>query len=1306
MRVVVDLQAYPASPPLPTVIDHYCASLVSAILRHAGNHDIHFVVNHSSDEVLEKLQGEFPDLFRNGAFQVSRLPFLDTAKGRGGWHRAAAELVREHALLHLKPDVVLCVPLTAASSAVPVSQLRCTGIPTAITLSELPYAIRPVTNPDQRVHNALEPPRSTLPIKQRWQAELVLTSSEYCKRMLLDALELQPERVVVVLPGVDERVRSAAVSEAQAHAVTRRFALSQDFIVSFAGGASQGPERLLEAYALLPSELRAANRLAIIGVIEGDETRRLLQLARSYGLADSELMLAGEVSYDELAVLYDKCRLLVLPPLEEVSAQPALDAMSRGTPVVGPDHTSIPEILGLREALFDPASARQMSEKICQVLASAEFCQKLKVHASEQAHRFSWQSSVCRSLEALEALHSSRSADSEPHPPSPKKRPRMAYLSPLPPERSGIADYSAELLPELARYYEIELITDLAQVSDPYLQEHFRRVPFRHYEKSARSYERILYHLGNSPFHSQIPSLLEHYPGPLVLHDFYLSHLFKHLEATDGVSLWRNLYVSHGYPGLLARARKGAEAAIWAYPCNLAALSYAAGIIVHSEHAKHLAQEWFGISTESWKVIPQLRRPSSKIDRQEARRTLGIPPDTFLVCSFGFLAPTKLNDLLFQSWLGSSLARLPNGCLVFAGGDGAGRPYQVNGMASSHVRATGYLSKEEYELYLAAADVGVQLRGELSRGETPRSVLDCMAQGLATIVSSHPALNELPADSVLKLSASCSKEELIAALERLYREPEYRAVLGRNAQQHVGAKRSPAIIARQYAEAVEEFVSSHPAAVTRRIGVNLAELVSKTGPSDSDFAAVASCIAENSGSGGVRQLLVDVTVLVSLGDEKTGIHRTTRGILAQLLENPPPGWRVEPVFRGHRETYRYARRLVRNYLHLEGLNLEDAPVAVNPGDVFLGLDWDPGIAVDDQAANWLLHHRQRGMRTVFTIYDLLPLQHSEWFKPEMQPLFKGWLSRICRVADGFACISRAVADELISWLDTYSAVAARIFDIGYFHLGSDLEASWASRGLTLDERKLLDALKGREVLVMIGTVEPRKNHSQALSAMEHLWAGGENLSLVICGRQGWMVEGIAQQLRSHPELGHRLFWMEQATDEALLQLYSIASGALMASGGEGFGLPLVEAAKHGVPIVARDLPVFREVAGEHAFYFSGDRSTDLAGALRSWLKLYRRGEHPESRMMPWLTWQQSTQQLLRVVLEGNAYKRWRRAPTPRLDQPARAIANGLTPAVSADQYGSLERQYHASWRESRGERLGTRYGATAETLPAIANRTD
>jgi glycosyltransferase involved in cell wall biosynthesis len=87
-------------------------------------------------------------------------------------------------------------------------------------------------------------------------------------------------------------------------------------------------------------------------------------------------------------------------------------------------------------------------------------------------------------------------------------------------------------------------------------------------------------------------------------------------------------------------------------------------------------------------------------------------------------------------------------------------------------------------------------------------------------------------------------------------------------------------------------------------------------------------------------------------------------------------------------------------------------------------------------------------------------------------------------------------------------------------------------------------------------------------------------------------------------------------------------------------LPLIEAAQHGMPIIARDIPVFREVAGEHAFYFTGGAPEDLADAISAWLALRERGEAPSSRGMPWLSWAQSTAQLLDVIIGERWYARW------------------------------------------------------------------
>jgi len=84
----------------------------------------------------------------------------------------------------------------------------------------------------------------------------------------------------------------------------------------------------------------------------------------------------------------------------------------------------------------------------------------------------------------------------------------------------------------------------------------------------------------------------------------------------------------------------------------------------------------------------------------------------------------------------------------------------------------------------------------------------------------------------------------------------------------------------------------------------------------------------------------------------------------------------------------------------------------------------------------------------------------------------------------------------------------------------------------------------------------------------------------------------------------------------------------------GRRLPLVEAARHGLPILCRDLAVFREVAGEHAAYFSGDDPLLLEAAVRAWLTAHERGEAPSSSGMPWLTWNQSAKKLLDVVLHA------------------------------------------------------------------------
>ena len=139
----------------------------------------------------------------------------------------------------------------------------------------------------------------------------------------------------------------------------------------------------------------------------------------------------------------------------------------------------------------------------------------------------------------------------------------------------------------------------------------------------------------------------------------------------------------------------------------------------------------------------------------------------------------------------------------------------------------------------------------------------------------------------------------------------------------------------------------------------------------------------------------------------------------------------------------------------------------------------------------------------------------------------------------------------------------------------------SEQGLSSDAGAAVVAMKSRPSLLMVGTLEPRKGHTQALDAFELLWADGVEANLVIIGHEGWHVEDLVSRLTRHRFAGKYLFWLSQADDHVLSLAYKDRR-LLAASEGEGFGLPLIEAARYGLPILARDLPVFREVAGKHA----------------------------------------------------------------------------------------------------------------------------
>jgi glycosyltransferase involved in cell wall biosynthesis len=384
--------------------------------------------------------------------------------------------------------------------------------------------------------------------------------------------------------------------------------------------------------------------------------------------------------------------------------------------------------------------------------------------------------------------------------------------------------------------------------------------------------------------------------------------------------------------------------------------------------------------------------------------------------------------------------------------------------------------------------------------------------------------------------------------------------------------------------------------------------------------------------GGKRDLFVDASRMADM-DGKSGIPRVTRSILFSLMNEPPAGFRVVPVFASKRRPgYFVLEGLEKSFMERSGV-FSRGPAARRPidfraQDVFFCLDYNPTLMNCQQY--YLAEMQKSGVAVYSLVHDLLPIQLPEKCPPGLDLVHAEWLRTILRF-NGAVCVSRTVAEDLLQWVREKAPGRETHFHISWFRLGADFEKFPSLSESPPDEGAFSERMPPKPFVLMVGTVEARKGYSQALGAFEALWERGVEMGLAIAGREGWRVGDLVERMKNHEQSGKRLFWFEDLSDGQLIELYKNSAVLLMASEGEGFGLPLVEAARLGVPLIARDLPVLREVTGGHAFFFSGQEPEDLEVKLREWFQLYHKGRHPKPARVPCITWAESTELLVKAL---------------------------------------------------------------------------
>lgn len=404
MRIVIDLQGAQTESRFRG-IGRYTLAFAQGVLRNRGEHEILLVLSGLFPDTIEPIRAAFRGLLPAQNILVWHAPGpVQEGQPGNSCRREVAELLREAFLASLQPDLIHICSLFEGYSDDAVTSIGRfdTGTPVSVIL----YDLIPLLNPAQYLKPNPAYERYYLrKIESLQRAALYLAISDFARLEAIDTLGLAHAQVCNVSTAIEAFFQPQTLDAVAAQQCRHQFGINRPFVL-YVGGADERKNlpRLIQAYAALPAPLRAQHQLVLVGRWHELTRASLQQSAHAAGLRPDELVFTGYASDADLTQLYNLCQLYVFPSWHEGFGLPALEAMACGAPVIGANTSSLPEVIGLDEALFDPFDTAAIARKMAQALQDAALRERLRQHGLQQATKFSWDATAQRALRAWEQL--------------------------------------------------------------------------------------------------------------------------------------------------------------------------------------------------------------------------------------------------------------------------------------------------------------------------------------------------------------------------------------------------------------------------------------------------------------------------------------------------------------------------------------------------------------------------------------------------------------------------------------------------------------------------------------------------------------------------------------------------------------------------------------------------------------------------------------------------------------------------------------------------------------------------------------
>ena len=386
---------------------------------------------------------------------------------------------------------------------------------------------------------------------------------------------------------------------------------------------------------------------------------------------------------------------------------------------------------------------------------------------------------------------------------------KIALFSPLNPVKTGISDYTEELLPDLARQLDVEIFIDPGCQPSAELDKRFSVRTFDADTFQAQDYDAILYHMGNNyAAHRYIYESLQRFPGIVVLHDYVMQGFYaEQYDATGDFfhyqTLLKKFYGERG-KDIAESIRSRCSVPIWEspgalhYPLNEEIVGLAKGLIVHSDFVR---DRILALTSSPVVTIPLHGHVSKIFDTLEVREELGLEEDDILICSAGYVNKNKRFDKILEA-----LLELPelNFRFVITGEDRGKLLKAVLPSGRTEFQVLGYLPLPAMERIISASDICINLRYP-TMGESSGSLLRMMGYGKPILVTNIGSYAEFPDYAVLKIEPDIDEKEKIKRYIRaLAQDLDFRKSVGREAREYVEEECSIPKCAAAYADFIRQ----------------------------------------------------------------------------------------------------------------------------------------------------------------------------------------------------------------------------------------------------------------------------------------------------------------------------------------------------------------------------------------------------------------------------------------------------------------------------------------------------------------------